>query len=276
MVTLTSTSSELSDLPYNSNNTLIDDIDIRKRLEKYNENIQINDINLFRKAFVHRSYCTRKNENFVNGNSNCPDDCIPLQEESNERLEFLGDAVINLVVGNYLYQRYPDENEGFLTKIRTKLVNGNMLAHFASIIELNNFILISKQIEENEGRNNKNILEDAFEAFIGAMFNDCNDYKQVEEWLINLIEENIDFSDLIRKNTNYKDMLIKHFQYNHNICPKFLEMSVETFGNGNKKYNICVKGVDDTILGIGSGISKKHAENDASLNVLQKIGVIID
>jgi ribonuclease-3 len=265
-----------SELPYNSNNNLVSYADVLSILSEYLDNPVINDINIYRKAFVHRSYCTRKNENFINGNSSCPSDCLPLQEESNERLEFLGDAIVNLTVGRYLYDRYPDENEGFMTKIRTKLVNGTMLSNFASIIRLDRFIMISKQIEENEGRTSTKIMEDVFEAFVGAMLNDVKDYAVVEEWLINLIEGNIDFSELIRKNTNYKDSLIKHFQYNHNMCPKFYEMSVETTSSGCKKYTICVKGVDDEILGIGSGASKKYAENDASCVVLRSLGILVE
>ena len=224
---------------------------------------------------MHRSYCTRKNENFVVGNAQCPSGCIPLQEESNERLEFLGDAVVNLVVGKYLFHRYPDENEGFMTRIRTKLVNGTMLAHFASIIGLEKHMLISKQIEENEGRANKKIMEDGFEAFVGAMLNDQGEYSVVEDWIVNLIENNIDFSDLIMSNTNYKDMLIKHFQHNFNTSPKFLEMSVETTSTGGKKYKICVKGQGDALLGIGCGTSKKQAENDASRAVLVSLGLLV-
>lgn len=262
------------DLPYNSHNILASKDDILRILQEYNESLLIHDINIYRKAFVHRSYCTRKNENFINGNIQCPTNCIPLQEESNERLEFLGDAVVNFVVGRYLFNRYPDENEGFMTRIRTKLVNGNMLAHFALIIGIDKYILISKQIEDNEGRSNKKILEDGFEAFVGAMLNDHNDYAVVEEWIINLIENNIDFPQLISSNNNYKDMLIKHFQHTLNFSPKFFEMSVETTNTGGKKYTVCIKGQGDALLGIGEGPSKKQAENEAARVVLQTMSVI--
>lgn len=269
-----STANEATDLPYNTQNTLASKNDIMMILKDYNENIDIHDINIYRKAFVHRSYCTRKNENFINGNMQCPHDCIPLQEESNERLEFLGDAVVNFVVGRYLFNRYPDENEGFMTRIRTKLVNGNMLAQFALMIGIEKFMLISKQIEENEGRSNKKILEDGFEAFVGAMLNDQNDYSKVEEWLVNLIEGNIDFSQLISSNNNYKDMLIKHFQHTLNLSPKFLEMSVESTATGGKKYTVCIKGHCDSLLGVGEGGSKKQAENEAARVVLKSLGII--
>ena len=123
------------DSPYNPQNILLDKQSLESILHIYDNPTDNNkhvyfDLNLYRNAMVHRSYCTRKNENLLNGNTSCPNNCIPLQEESFERLEFLGDAVINLIIGKYLFERYPDENEGFLTKLRTKLVNGVMLANF--------------------------------------------------------------------------------------------------------------------------------------------------
>ena len=265
---------EDAELPYNATNALASTQDVDALLSEYSETARVRDINTYRKAFVHRSYCTRKNENFINGNMQCPPGCLPLQEESNERLEFMGDAVVNLVVGRYLFNRYPDENEGFMTRIRTKLVNGTMLAHFGALIGLERYMLISKQIEENEGRTNKKILEDGFEAFVGAMLNDQRDYHVVEDWLVNLIEANIDFSELISSNTNYKDMLIKHFQHNFNVSPRFYEMSVETTSTGGKKYTVCVKGQSDALLGIGTGASKKQAENEAARTVLVTQGVL--
>jgi ribonuclease-3 len=263
-------------LPYNSLNVILKQGDVTSMLVKYGVTQPIRDINIYRNAFVHRSYCTRKNENFLEGNIQCPIDCIPLQEESNERLEFLGDAVINLIVARYLFERYPDENEGFLTKIRTKLVNGNMLATMSCMVHLENHVLISKQIEENNGRNNKKIMEDCFEAFLGAMFIDHHQnrdgYKAVETWLINFMEENIDFSELITSNNNYKDVLLKYFQHNFNYLPKFLEVRTENTSNG-KVYHVCIKDKNDVVISTGSGCNKKQAENDCAKNALIHYGV---
>jgi len=261
-------------LPYNDLNVLITKEDVEK-ITKF----PIGDIMIYRTAMVHRSYCTRKNENFLNGNIQCPPSHMPLQEESNERLEFLGDAVISLIIGRYLFERYPDDNEGFLTKMRTKLVNGNMLATMCDWIKLHSFIIISKQIEANSGRLNRKILEDTFEAFVGAMYIDMgnsgeNALQKVEEWLINLIEDNIDFSELVASNTNYKDMFIKHFQHAYNYLPKFYEVNSETLNNG-KIYTVCIKDNNRAIISMGKGKSKKYAENDAALNGLKYFGVSI-
>ena len=259
-----------SGLPYNPLNRMITHHDISVILGQYTP---INDINIFRNAFVHRSYCTKKNENFVAGNMKCPNDCLPLQEESNERLEFLGDAVLNLIIGKYLFERFPDENEGFLTKMRTKLVNGIMLAHLASILNLNAYVIVSKQVEENNGRANKNIMEDCFEALLGAMLIDSNmNIQPVYDWLTIFIENNVDFSELITSNTNFKDVAIKHYQHSYGWVPKFFSEDVQTKKN-TKIFYVNLKDPDGKILAQGQGNTKKMAENDCSKNALLSLGI---
>lgn len=257
------------DSPYNVYNKVMTSEDIIKVVSKYcKEFDSVSNIGIYRTSMVHKSYCTRKNENFESGNVNCPPNCTPIQEESNERLEFLGDAVLNLTVGKYLYDRYPDHDEGFLTKMRTKLVNGKMLAELCTYTGLQEFMIISKQIEENNGRNNKKLLEDVFEAFVGAMFIDTNSYDIVESWIINLIEYNIDFSDLILTNNNYKDIFIKKYQQVYNYFPKFVEMSNSKGPNNNKIYKMCIKN-KEVVISMGTGETKKMAENDAAKNALE-------
>jgi len=263
-------------LPFNPCNVLLDAKSLDMLIRQFLENYSFKDLNIFRNAFVHKSYCTRKNENFMQGNVQCPDGCLPLQEESHERLEFLGDAVLNLIVGDYLFQRYPDESEGFLTKLRTKLVNGNMLSELAQYAHFSRFLIISKQIEENNGRRNKKILEDTFEAFLAALFIDAREQNLdslavVQEWFINLIEQNIDFSELIIQNNNYKDMFIKHAQYAFNYIPKFYEINTETTTN-SKVFRVAVKDKDGLIISTGTGVNKKQAENDAAYNALKLCG----
>jgi ribonuclease-3 len=252
-------SSNLPDpLPYNIYNILVQKSDLVRLAKKFK------DINLYRKAFVHKSYCTRKNENFLNGNINCPQGCLPLQEDSNERLEFLGDSILNMVIADYLFERYPDENEGFLTRMRTKLVNGKMLAFLSEKIGFDKFILLSKQIEDNEGRKNSNILEDTFEAFIGAHYLDLG-FEAAKEWIIDVVETHVDFSELVKQNHNYKDMFLKYYQQNFSYIPKFFEVSIETNAVTNGKiYTICIKDAQDNILAIGKGSNKKEAENNAA------------
>lgn len=260
------------DLPYNPSNVLLREADVLALLQPYWPGARVRDINNYRQAFVHRSYCTRKNENFVNGNLQKPDNCLPLQEESNERLEFLGDAVVGLVVGSYMFERYPDENEGFLTRMRTKLVNGTMMAHLAKLAGLEGWVIISKQIEDNEGRASRRILEDAFEAFVGALFTDSGEYAAAEQWIVNLIETHIDFSDLMCSHTSHKDLLIKHYQHNYNYAPRFLELGVDGGAASGKTYTVCIKDRSGAVLATGAGPTKKQAENDAARQALAYIG----
>lgn len=257
--------------PYNEKNHVIRPDELAIILKSYDVDVSYNNIDVYRKAFVHKSYCTRKNENVLNGNINCPDDCLPLQEESNERLEFLGDSILGKVVAAYLFERYPDENEGFLTKMRTKLVNGKMLAHLSELVGLKPYIILSRQIEEGDGRNSVNILEDAFEAFIAAIYIDFREKgdEMSRRWIISVIENNLDFAELIRNNHNYKDIFLKYFQQNFNYIPKFYEMKVETINN-QKKYSVCIKDNKSNIISIGYGASKKEAENDAAKNGLNE------
>jgi len=261
------------DVPYNPANILLDKSSLSSFLKTYDVSDLPNDISVYRKAFTHKSYITRKNDNFLTGNVNCPESCLPLQEESNERLEYLGDAILGCIVADYLFERYPNENEGFLTKMRTKLVNGKMLAHLSKIVGLPRFLILSKQIEESNGRvNNLNILEDVFEAFIGAIKIDLG-YDVVRDWIISVIETNLDFTELIKMNKNYKDIFLKHINQTYGYIPKFFEMSVNT-SNNRKIYTYCSKNNEGNIISIGRGSTKKEAENDASYNELVRLGIL--
>jgi ribonuclease-3 len=302
------TSSE--NLPYNPNNILFDSDNINSFLTRFGlpYNPNLNEA-FYRRAMVHKSYITRKNENFLTGNEKCPRDCIPLQENSNERYEFLGDAILGCVIADYLYRRYPTQNEGFLTKMRSKLVNGKKLAEICEEIGLNKWILISKQIEETEiknclrngknktGRQNMNILEDAFEAFICAIYFDYNQieskktspfietslldtnglgFQMAQTWIIGVYEEIVDFSYLVRLETNHKDKLIKYYQNNYMKTPQYYEKNVEIITGNKKIYTIIIresKHKDALIIGIGKGESKKKAEQNASKNALDKLRI---
>lgn len=270
--------------PYNEKNILISSDDVNEILKKFGINLKCINIDLYRKSLVNKSYVTRKNENIISGNEKCPNNCLPLQEESNERFEFLGDSVLSTTVANYLYKRYPEQNEGFLTKMRSKLVNGYMLSELCKHIGLDKWVIISKQIEESGGRENYKILEDIFEAFICAIFMDFNTLKNseldpntiglgfqiCEKWIINVIEDYVDFAELIKQNNNYKDKLIKYYQHTYLKTPKFFESNIDII-NGKKIFTIVIKDDNEQILGIGKSDSKKKAEQVASENVLNEL-----
>lgn len=261
--------------PFNKGNVLLTEDDLKKAFETINFNYKINNINIFRNAFVHKSYCTMKNSDFENGNRMCPDDCLPLQEMSYERQEFLGDALLGAVIAKYMYKRYPNQNEGFLSKMRTKIVNGKMLGFLAECLNFPRFAIISKQVEEANGRNNYKIMEDIFEAVIGALYQDSDNFFIVEEYIIKVMETFVDMTALIVKNTNYKDMLMNHMQTRFQDIPKYFEINVIMKDN-IKQFTYIVKDRDNTILGTGIGNSKREAENACSLEALKYYGLNIE
>jgi ribonuclease-3 len=267
--------------PYNLNNTLVGITEIEKLISCC-EIGSIHNVNIYRRAFVHKSYCTRKNENYINGNLNCPTGCMPLQEESNERLEFLGDSILSLIVASYLFERYPGVNEGFLTTMRTKLVNGKMLAFLSKSIGLGSHIIMSQQIESSNGRENKNILEDTFEAFIAAIYldsdssqyPDASGYDNAKKWVVAVLEEHVDFVELMKTNINFKDKLIKTCQNQYQFVPLYYEIAV-TEKHGSKEHTVCIRNNVDEIIGIGKGETKKIAELNASKKALSYFGISV-
>ncbi len=284
-----------NELPYNNKNIILDESDLRNLFDNNGlSGINFNNINLYRNAFIHKSYCTMKNADFTTSNSKCPNDCIPLQDMSYERLEYLGDSILSFIVANYLYMRFPDQNEGFLSKIRTRIVNGKMLGYLADKIGFSKFAIISKQVEEANGRNNYKIMEDIFEAFIGALYTDFQShadsvklpekinltpltgagYYIAEKWIIYIIENYIDFSELIIQKTNYKDMLVSYMQHSMQDIPKFCELNVIT-KDSVKIFNYSVKNRFNDTIATAMGYSKKEAENNVSKEALLYYGISI-
>lgn len=260
--------------PYNVTNVLMTADDVRQWLEKYGlsgEDLAGRLLEIH-KAMVHRSYCIRKNETILSGNTLCPKGCLPLQEESNERLEFLGDSVINQLVAEYLFERFPTENEGFLTRMRSKLVNGQMLSELALVLGLDRFILLSKQVEDNEGRMNKKILEDAFEAFVGALYLTLDNYAKMRQWFVTFLEGTVDITELVLTQNNNKDLLLKYFNHLHGRQPVFVEEKEGKPGT-QQRFNVSVRNPAGVVVGLGTGPSRKLAEDDAARAALAHYGV---
>lgn len=281
-----------SEMPFNSKNILLNDQDLMTLFNNNGlEKVSYHNINLYRNALVHKSYCTMKNSDFTSGNTKCPTDCLPLQEMSYERLEFLGDSILGMVVANYIYDRFPEQNEGFLSKIRTKIVNGKMLGFLSQKVGFPKYAIISKQVEEANGRDNYKIMEDIFEAFIGALYIDFQTpedfvsmpknvkiapltgvgYYVAEKWIVYIIENYIDFSELIRTKTNYKDMLVNYMQHHLQDAPKYYELNIIT-KDSVKIFTYCVKDRNGSVLGSSTGFSKKEAENNVSKEALKYYG----
>lgn len=291
--------------PYNFNNKMIQESDVTDILKKYDIEDNIVNLDIYQKAFIHKSY-SRKDPKDLGENvviADKPEGALELFEYNNETLEFLGDAVISTVVARYLLERFHGQNEGFLTKMRTKLVNGEMLGNLARQLGFGNIIIISRHIEDKcNGRTNPNILEDSFEAFIGAMFLDFNEvdnynlldnfytgigFQMCEKFLINVYEDLVNFTDLIMTNTNYKEQLGRYFNENFGHSVRYGELEVTGIST-EREHTCCVfapnydpttlengqKHSDENILVKATGTSRKKAEQAAAKAALIQFGII--
>lgn len=212
--------------------------------------MEIHNLSLYKNALVHKSL-------------------YKLTQTSNERLEFLGDSVVNLIVAEYLYSKYPTENEGFLTKLRTKLVNRYTLCKFSTCVGLNNIVLLCKRIDTDEGRTNIKILEDVFEAFVGAMFLDLG-LDACKKFVIHVIEHNINFYEILIDD-NYKDILLRYTQKYNMSLPEY--SLILQNGPPHKRLFTVQVIIDGQALGVGYGSSKKIAEQHSAKLTLDMYGV---
>ena len=175
------------------------------------------------------------------------------------------------MTAEYLFKRFEGEDEGFFTKIKTRIVNGEQLCYLATQLGMNKHVIISKHIEENcSGRSNQHILEDVLEAFIGALYLDCGDYTIIREFIFNLIEEFIDLPEIILNDTNFKDQILRYFQHNFKVYPTYHHID-KLEDEDEFKCEILKEG---EVICIGSGKTKKKAEQNASYNALVHFNVL--
>jgi ribonuclease-3 len=131
---------------------------------------------------------------------------------SNERLEFLGDKVIDLITTEFLFDKFPDKNEGFLTKLKSRMVKKESLAKLAENLGFKEIILLSSHVERISGRDNPRLLEDTFESFIGTLYKDQKSNLEICKcFLLAVYERFIDIDDLVNNNDNFKDTLLRYF-----------------------------------------------------------------
>jgi dsRNA-specific ribonuclease len=224
--------------PYNFNNRFIKKNEIENILRRYGIFQTVNDVSLYQQAFTHDSYCWHHTKEIMERDEveiiDKPEGAIELQNVSYQRLEFLGDRVVNLIIAFYLFERYPKQNEGFLTKIYSKIVDSKGLAKLARKVNFGQYLLFSRHLDEkNNARTKDKYLEDCFEAFIGALFYDFATklnasgyvtaadfiigpgFQICQKFIVNLIEDEetcIDFVELIGKDRNYKQKINTYFQ----------------------------------------------------------------
>ena len=216
-------------------------------MKKYGINYTINNIELFKRAFIHKSYTKRpalENKNADITIVERPSNCLALHTKSNERLEFLGDGVLECITKYYLYRRFPKADEGFMTEKKIALVKNEHIGRLAYEMKLHQWYIISKHAEEKNTRTNLKKLGCLFEAFLGALFLDVNKisvqdeegwfknvfvtgpgFQMSQKFLENIFEKHVDWTQLIRVDDNYKNQLQVIIQKEFKITPDYVEHS---------------------------------------------------
>ena len=223
----------------------------RKELQEITRKLQcsIGDLDLLREALTHSSYLGEATE-----------------ARSNERLEFLGDAVLGLVVCEYLFNKYAERSEGEMAKAKAVAVSEPIIAGAAKELGLDQMLLMSTGEELSGGRQRLSILADGFEALVAVVYLDCG-LEVARQFILRALESiliDIDRKEHIR---DYKSLLQELCQSRHKRAPKYVVIHEEG-ADHDKTFCIEAK-LDDELLGRGSGKSKKQAEQAAALAALQ-------
>jgi len=223
-----------------------------KNFEEFENIIKVtfNDKKLLRQAFIHRSY-VNENRKF--------------KDKHNERLEFLGDAVLELAITDYLFEKYPERNEGELTSYRSALVNAQTCSQIAKNIHVNDFILLSRGEVKDTGRARQYILANAIEAIIGAIYLDRG-YKTARDFILNnfspLVEGIVSDGSWMDSKSKFQEAA----QEKVNITPSYKTLDEEG-PDHDKTFTIGIY-LDKELIAKGSGDSKQEAEQKAAKEAL--------
>lgn len=188
---------------------------------------------------------------------------------SNERLEFLGDAVLSLVVAEYLYKKYPLQTEGFLTDVRSRIVNRTLLNKLAQKMGIDQ--LLMHEVQNTDKRSLKMAYGNALEAFIGALYLDRG-YENCRGFIVDrLLYIYVDMESLVLTDSNYKGQVIVWGQKNHKSVR--FELADERCTHNQREFIVHLR-IDGEVSGRGFGRSKKEAEQIAAQDALDKMGVL--
>ena len=258
--------------PFNPVNKEVTLADVQSILQRYGVPGRVTNLNLYKRAFVHQSYCHRP---FLNDGSTHvktvpkPEECLDLYHKSNERLEFLGDGVLECVTKYYLYRRFSRENEGFMTEKKIALVKNDAIGRLAYDMGLHQWLVLSKHAEEKKMRGNLKKLGCLFEAVLGALFLDFNKveihdedrwfdqvfatgpgFQMAQVFIEKVFETHVDWTTLINTDDNYKNILQVRIQKEFKTTPDYVEI-----GHTDAGYNMGV------YLCLGQPIWKANAGN---------------
>lgn len=215
---------------------------------------RFNDPSLLVASLVHRSYHGAMQEG---GPS-----------KSNERMEFLGDSVLSLVVNEYLYTHYPEKSEGELTKMKSVIVSKQILAHLAKRIQLGAFVLLSENAQRAGVSEMESVLADTLEAVFGAVFLDGG-FEAARSCVLGVLPNNL--ADVVYQEStiNYKSLLQEYIQALHKVPPRY-RVNATAGPDHDKEFTVEVV-VKGNILGQGVGKTKKHAEQEAAREAYRRL-----
>ncbi|MCD7879992.1 MAG: ribonuclease III [Candidatus Gastranaerophilales bacterium] len=230
----------------------------KKELTEFLEklNITTQDLQIFDEALTHPSYNNEENI------ENAPD---------YERLEFLGDSVLRLAASNFLFDKFPDYDEGDLTKIRSWIVSDKYLSEIADKLGLPHYINIGKHEDKDGGRNKESIKACAMEAILGAMYKTYG-YDFAQNFIIGIYNsDKIKYTDILYS-SNSKEILQQYTQAKNKDLPQY-KIIKESGSDHNKTYEACVI-YNGKELGKGCSKTKKDAEKAAALEALKNLNLI--
>lgn len=214
---------------------------------------RVDDLSLYQRALTHRSLLRVYPEESL---------------ESNERLEYLGDAFLDLVVGERLYEQFPDKNEGELSRLRARLVSETPLARYARRLDLGNHLFMSKNAARGNGRDNPSILADAFEALVGAVYLDLG-HDEARRFVFERALAPFDLVEMATRDENYKSQLLERMQAQGRPQPTYPVVSEEGPSH-DKTFTVEVK-VGDSTYQRGTAGNKQTAEQQAARRTLAQL-----
>lgn len=216
-------------------------------------NYKFNNIELLKNALVHSSYA-----NEVRGNTH-----------SNERLEFLGDSVLSIIVAEHIFHKYPNMPEGELTRMRASLVCEKTLCAFSRELGIGEYLLLGRGEDKNGGRERDSILADAFEAVLAAIYLDGG-MKAAKAHIMNTVLRDLEHYSDEDSFKDYKTTLQEIIQRNPEESVTYILVD-ETGPDHNKQFTVAVK-LNSNVIGTGVGKSKKQAEQMAAHQALKLMG----
>jgi len=267
------------ELPHrNPKNQFINTSFLEKLFKKFGVTGTVSNLKLYQQAFIHESFVVtpklEEQASQIDLSEYAPEqieswsETIPMQRESYERLEFVGDSIICLVVADYLYHRYPNQDQGFLTKTRIELVKKETLAKLTGRLKWGQYLMLSRTLESHR-YSDINLLEDVFESFIGALYLDFGGHlgdglKMAYQFIISVIERYINLSRIIHRDDNYKDLLLQYYHKTFDgQFPRY--KAIDTKNQYNQRmYTAGVLNIDNHVIVQASDPKKTRAEQKAS------------